>query len=174
MYKIPELSNNLSQAYIWSDYNGCFREKSVLCIWSITVEMLFLRTFRSVCKRFNNCVLLLQDLAQYVNEVKRDNETLREIDQYQKSIENLVSTHLVLLLCFVFGLRPGGFLWQTVWDESSVCLFVESTPEELWTPKGRWRGTSQLSGQTSQTGQVSWWQTHWMTDQYRGLLRSKP
>lgn len=32
-----------------------------------------------------------QDLAQYVNEVKRDNETLREIDQYQKSIENLVS-----------------------------------------------------------------------------------
>ncbi|KAG7275791.1 hypothetical protein CRUP_038271 [Coryphaenoides rupestris] len=33
--------------------------------------------------------LLLQDLAQYVNEVKRDNETLREIDQYQKSIENL-------------------------------------------------------------------------------------
>lgn len=33
----------------------------------------------------------VQDLAQYVNEVKRDNETLREIDQYQKSIENLVS-----------------------------------------------------------------------------------
>uniref|UniRef100_A0A8C5I3V6 Guanine nucleotide exchange factor VAV3-like n=1 Tax=Gouania willdenowi TaxID=441366 RepID=A0A8C5I3V6_GOUWI len=29
------------------------------------------------------------DLAQYVNEVKRDNETLREIDQYQRSIENL-------------------------------------------------------------------------------------
>ena len=33
----------------------------------------------------------VQDLAQYVNEVKRDNETLREIDQYQRSIENLVS-----------------------------------------------------------------------------------
>uniref|UniRef100_A0A8C2HG33 Vav 3 guanine nucleotide exchange factor b n=1 Tax=Cyprinus carpio TaxID=7962 RepID=A0A8C2HG33_CYPCA len=33
--------------------------------------------------------LLLQDLAQYVNEVKRDVETLREIDQYQRSIENL-------------------------------------------------------------------------------------
>lgn len=32
-----------------------------------------------------------QDLAQYVNEVKRDIETLRDIDQYQKSIENLVS-----------------------------------------------------------------------------------
>lgn len=31
-----------------------------------------------------------QDLAQYVNEVKRDNETLREIRQFQLSIENLV------------------------------------------------------------------------------------
>lgn len=39
--------------------------------------------------------MCLQDLAQYVNEVKRDNETLREIDQYQKSIENLVG-HLFL------------------------------------------------------------------------------
>lgn len=36
-------------------------------------------------------VLCVQDLAQYVNEVKRDIETLRDIDQYQKSIENLVS-----------------------------------------------------------------------------------
>lgn len=36
------------------------------------------------------CVCV-QDLAQYVNEVKRDNETLREIEQYQRSIENLVS-----------------------------------------------------------------------------------
>uniref|UniRef100_A0A3Q3XFU8 Uncharacterized protein n=1 Tax=Mola mola TaxID=94237 RepID=A0A3Q3XFU8_MOLML len=33
----------------------------------------------------------MKDLAQFVNEVKRDNETLREIDQYQRSIENLVS-----------------------------------------------------------------------------------
>ncbi|XP_066547993.1 guanine nucleotide exchange factor VAV3 [Amia ocellicauda] len=31
----------------------------------------------------------MKDLAQYVNEVKRDNETLREIDQFQRSIENL-------------------------------------------------------------------------------------
>ncbi|KAJ0058863.1 hypothetical protein NL108_001097, partial [Boleophthalmus pectinirostris] len=31
----------------------------------------------------------MKDLAQYVNEVKRDNETLREIDQYQRCIENL-------------------------------------------------------------------------------------
>uniref|UniRef100_A0A7N6BTA7 Vav 3 guanine nucleotide exchange factor b n=1 Tax=Anabas testudineus TaxID=64144 RepID=A0A7N6BTA7_ANATE len=37
----------------------------------------------------NLCLFSEIDLAQYVNEVKRDNETLREIDQYQRSIENL-------------------------------------------------------------------------------------
>ncbi|XP_078120383.1 guanine nucleotide exchange factor VAV3-like isoform X1 [Sander vitreus] len=31
----------------------------------------------------------MKDLAQFVNEVKRDNETIREINQYQRSIENL-------------------------------------------------------------------------------------
>ncbi|XP_056913879.1 guanine nucleotide exchange factor VAV3-like isoform X5 [Takifugu flavidus] len=31
----------------------------------------------------------MRDLAQFINEVKRDNETLREINQYQRSIENL-------------------------------------------------------------------------------------
>ncbi|XP_077188943.1 guanine nucleotide exchange factor VAV3 isoform X2 [Paroedura picta] len=31
----------------------------------------------------------MKDLAQYVNEVKRDNETLREIRQFQSSIENM-------------------------------------------------------------------------------------
>uniref|UniRef100_A0A3Q3JXJ9 Osteoclast-stimulating factor 1 n=2 Tax=Monopterus albus TaxID=43700 RepID=A0A3Q3JXJ9_MONAL len=34
-------------------------------------------------------LVAMKDLAQYVNEVKRDNETLREIGQYQRSIENL-------------------------------------------------------------------------------------
>ncbi|XP_054656501.1 guanine nucleotide exchange factor VAV3-like isoform X2 [Dunckerocampus dactyliophorus] len=31
----------------------------------------------------------MKDLAQFVNEVKRDNETLREMDEYQRCIENL-------------------------------------------------------------------------------------
>nr|XP_057917275.1 guanine nucleotide exchange factor VAV3-like isoform X2 [Doryrhamphus excisus] len=31
----------------------------------------------------------MKDLAQFVNELKRDNETLREMDQYQRCIENL-------------------------------------------------------------------------------------
>lgn len=32
----------------------------------------------------------LQDLAMYINEVKRDNETLKKIGEFQCSIENLV------------------------------------------------------------------------------------
>lgn len=36
-------------------------------------------------------VLLSQDLAMYINEVKRDNETLKKISEFQSSIENLVS-----------------------------------------------------------------------------------
>ncbi|GCC39836.1 hypothetical protein chiPu_0023722, partial [Chiloscyllium punctatum] len=31
----------------------------------------------------------MKDLAQYVNEVKRDNECLREINQFQHCIDNL-------------------------------------------------------------------------------------
>ncbi|XP_072219845.1 guanine nucleotide exchange factor VAV3-like [Leuresthes tenuis] len=37
----------------------------------------------------NIALVAMKDLAQYVNEVKRDCETLREIEQYQRSIENL-------------------------------------------------------------------------------------
>lgn len=48
-------------------------------------------TQQNVCICVSVCVCVAQDLAQYVNEVKRDNETLREIDQYQRSIENLVN-----------------------------------------------------------------------------------
>uniref|UniRef100_A0A8C0H0M8 Vav guanine nucleotide exchange factor 3 n=1 Tax=Chelonoidis abingdonii TaxID=106734 RepID=A0A8C0H0M8_CHEAB len=43
----------------------------------------------------------MKDLAQYVNEVKRDNESLREIKQFQLSIENL--NHSLL----IYG-RPQG------------------------------------------------------------------
>lgn len=37
--------------------------------------------------------LSLKDLAMYINEVKRDNETLKKISEFQSSIENLVSVH---------------------------------------------------------------------------------
>lgn len=40
--------------------------------------------------------LSLKDLAMYINEVKRDNETLKKISEFQSSIENLVSVHEVV------------------------------------------------------------------------------
>lgn len=47
----------------------------------------------SVCLSF--CPSL-KDLAMYINEVKRDNETLKKISEFQSSIENLVSVHEVV------------------------------------------------------------------------------
>lgn len=41
---------------------------------------------------------LLQDLAMYINEVKRDNETLKKISEFQSSIENLVSSSFFFFL----------------------------------------------------------------------------
>ncbi len=40
--------------------------------------------------------LSVKDLAMYINEVKRDNETLKKISEFQSSIENLVSVHEVV------------------------------------------------------------------------------
>ena len=37
------------------------------------------------------CPRCFQDLAMYINEVKRDKETLKKISEFQSSIENLVS-----------------------------------------------------------------------------------
>lgn len=37
------------------------------------------------------CPLISKDLAMYINEVKRDKETLKKISEFQSSIENLVS-----------------------------------------------------------------------------------
>ncbi|KAI4808985.1 hypothetical protein KUCAC02_017901 [Chaenocephalus aceratus] len=62
--------------------------------WKFTLRDLLVVPMQRVLKYH----LLLQDLAQFVNEVKRDNETIREIDKYQRSIENLMaSSHSVVL-----------------------------------------------------------------------------
>ena len=66
-------------------------------------------------------MICLQDLAQSVNEVKRDNETLREIDQYQKSIENLVS-HLFL---------PNNYMLISFSQRFGRCVPVRSQPVSL-------------------------------------------
>ena len=75
-------------------------------------------------------MLCVQDLAQYVNEVKRDNETLREIDQYQRSIENLVSNTFV----------PHDKLLMLFWPErsrsSSLLLLQNQLLRNYGRPKG--------------------------------------
>lgn len=50
---------------------------------------------------------LLQDLAMYINEVKRDNETLKKISEFQSSIENLVSRNVLISFCEIRGLLSG-------------------------------------------------------------------
>lgn len=48
---------------------------------------------------------LSQDLAMYINEVKRDNETLKKISEFQSSIENLVSTVKPFITSFLMQRR---------------------------------------------------------------------
>lgn len=55
-----------------------------------------------------------QDLAMYINEVKRDKETLKKISEFQCSIENLVSRwpfHLAY---------HSGCLWSLTWSRRKV------------------------------------------------------
>src|SRR4029434_3129489 len=47
------------------------------------------------------CVCVIQDLAQCVNEVKRDNEIMKQITSFQLSIENMVRLHS-FFLSFIF------------------------------------------------------------------------
>lgn len=54
---------------------------------------------------------LLQDLAMYINEVKRDNETLKKISEFQSSIENLVSSSFLIIY---FALRASTALGKEV------------------------------------------------------------
>lgn len=63
--------------------------KLMMCLLSNGPHLFSDLIVPSSCPR----LFILQDLAQYVNEVKRDNETLREIKQFQLSIENLVCNY---------------------------------------------------------------------------------
>ena len=46
--------------------------------------------------------VIRQDLAQCVNEVKRDNEIIRQITTFQLSIESMVSSHVTVLFALFF------------------------------------------------------------------------
>lgn len=72
-------------------------------------------TFKHLLTRLCVC---LQDLAQCVNEVKRDNEIIRQITTFQLSIENMVRFHmfpseLLHLVCLH-------------WSSSSLCSALQT------------------------------------------------
>lgn len=52
----------------------------------------------SIGKIKTNAHFSFKDLAMYINEVKRDKETLKKISEFQSSIENLVSWRILLSL----------------------------------------------------------------------------
>ncbi|KAK7896642.1 hypothetical protein WMY93_021967 [Mugilogobius chulae] len=52
-------------------------------------ELLSHSTDRPERQQLKEALEAMQDLAMYINEVKRDNETLKKISEFQSSIENL-------------------------------------------------------------------------------------
>uniref|UniRef100_A0A7N5ZX23 Vav 2 guanine nucleotide exchange factor n=1 Tax=Anabas testudineus TaxID=64144 RepID=A0A7N5ZX23_ANATE len=52
-------------------------------------ELLSYSTDRPERQQLKEALEAMQDLAMYINEVKRDNETLKKISEFQSSIENL-------------------------------------------------------------------------------------
>uniref|UniRef100_A0A674BJ14 Vav 3 guanine nucleotide exchange factor b n=1 Tax=Salmo trutta TaxID=8032 RepID=A0A674BJ14_SALTR len=88
---------NISSGRFRKANNGKFTLRDLLVVpmqrvlkYHLLLQELVKHTPDAVDK--NNLKMALdamKDLAQYVNEVKRDKETLKEINQYQRSIENL-------------------------------------------------------------------------------------
>ncbi|XP_039470960.1 guanine nucleotide exchange factor VAV2 isoform X5 [Oreochromis aureus] len=57
-------------------------------------ELLSHSTDRPERQQLKEALEAMQDLAMYINEVKRDNETLKKISEFQSSIENLQQVKL--------------------------------------------------------------------------------
>lgn len=106
-----------------------------------------------------------------MNEVKRDNETLRQITNFQLSIENLV--------------RGGGRRARGVatWREGLVSFLVAlcQTPcllcvgpvsGPLWPAEDRWRAQDHVGGAALQDGQVGGAKRIWGRSLGRGWVSS--
>lgn len=75
----------------WLDSSG-----QRVWLWGTGVVCLLLRE-GFIWKIKTNIHFSFKDLAMYINEVKRDKETLKKISEFQSSIENLVSWKILLL-----------------------------------------------------------------------------
>ncbi|MBN3299809.1 VAV2 factor, partial [Amia calva] len=71
---------------------------------------------------------LLQDLAMYINEVKRDNETLKKISEFQSSIENLN-----IFFLFTQQVKLEEYGRPKIDGELKVCSIVNRTKQDRLT-----------------------------------------
>ncbi|XP_037547992.1 guanine nucleotide exchange factor VAV2 [Nematolebias whitei] len=83
-------------------------------------ELLSHSTDRPERQQLKEALEAMQDLAMYINEVKRDNETLKKISEFQSSIENLQPVKLE-----EFG-RP------KIDGELKVCSIVNRTKQDRY------------------------------------------
>lgn len=98
------------------------------------------------------CVFFLQDLAQSVNEVKRDNEIIRQITTFQLSIENMVRSRLERLWRgFPLVFLPSVLLTPSV----RPSVHADSVSGALRPAQDRRRAEDLQPGEEVQTGQVS-------------------
>lgn len=112
----------LQQELVKHTHDTADKSNLKIALDAMKVSVIYYKRERCVCPdqpvTIGVCVsvCVAQDLAQFVNEVKRDNETLREIDQYQRSIENLVNQS-----AFFFSLQP---LWNVSGNSGRVQISV--------------------------------------------------
>ncbi|KAM7369259.1 hypothetical protein PAMP_013541 [Pampus punctatissimus] len=83
-------------------------------------ELLTYSTDRPERQQLKEALEAMQDLAMYINEVKRDNETLKKISEFQSSIENLQQVKLE-----EYG-RP------KIDGELKVCSIVNRTKQDRY------------------------------------------
>uniref|UniRef100_A0A7N6BXW8 Vav 2 guanine nucleotide exchange factor n=1 Tax=Anabas testudineus TaxID=64144 RepID=A0A7N6BXW8_ANATE len=83
-------------------------------------ELLSYSTDRPERQQLKEALEAMQDLAMYINEVKRDNETLKKISEFQSSIENLQQVRLE-----EYG-RP------KIDGELKVCSIVNRTKQDRY------------------------------------------
>ncbi|KAI3362020.1 hypothetical protein L3Q82_012356, partial [Scortum barcoo] len=83
-------------------------------------ELLSHSTDRPERQQLKEALEAMQDLAMYINEVKRDNETLKKISEFQSSIENLQQVKLE-----EYG-RP------KIDGELKVCSIVNRTKQDRY------------------------------------------
>lgn len=107
-----------------------------------------------------------QDLAQSVNEVKRDNEIIKQITTFQLSIENMVRLHYFIFNESVFGCC----LYFLSAHPPSCPPSSDSVSSSLRSSQNRWRAKDLQLREKIETGQVRVWLTHVSSDMLQAVV----